>query len=494
VSSDIVNGRASSGRLGSRYELHERIETSTTSSSRLTSWRAYDTTLRRQVRLDVHRPGGSEARRFLDTAYAAGAVTHPALARVLDVVDEGDQAYIVSAWIDGTSLTTLLGESALDPDQATSLIGQLADGLVAAHRIGATVGVLRPDHLLITPGGAVTLARVTRPGPTPTDDVRGLGALLYAALTGRWPLDTGGAGLPPAPTASGRLCTPRQLRAGIPADLSTLTMRTLYPDHPGGISSAAAFADALSARSGPPQSDLLPFRTSEPAPEEAPEPREPRRKSPFRIAAPVAGALVIGLVAWLIVSVAAGNKHPGGRPAAAAPSPHSASQSSGGATQPSRPPTHTQAALQATKVNSALSFNPFGQPPGDDNAAKVGLASDGNPQTSWLTDPYMRSAKFGNLKPGTGIAFDLGSPVAIRQIRISTPTPGISLQVLGGDSASQQPSAMTVVGSKSQVGTSLTVSTTSKTPHRFWVVWLTQLVPTSSGQFQGGISEVRFLH
>jgi hypothetical protein len=479
--------------LGSRYELHERIETSTTSSSRLTAWRAYDTTLRRQVRLDVHRPGGTEAARFLDTAYAAGAVTHPALARVLDVVDEGDQAYVVSAWIEGTSMTTLLAESALDPDQAVSLIGQLADGVVAAHRTGSTVGVLRPDHLLVTHSGAVTLVRVTRPGPTPIDDVRGLGSLLYAALTGRWPLDTGGAGLPAAPTANGRLCTPRQLRAGIPSDLSVLTMRALYPDHPGGISSAADFADALAARSGPLPPDLLPFRTAEPADDLPPRQREPRRNG-TRMIAPLAGALVLGLVAWLVVSVVSGSKHPGGRPAAAAPSPHQSSQSAtAGGTTATKPSTPAKKPLQAVKAGSVASLNPFGHPPGDDNAAKVSLASDGNPGTSWLTDPYLRSAKFGNLKPGTGLLFDMGSAVAIRQIRISTPTPGISLQVLAADSPDQQPSAMTVIGSKSKVGTSVTVSTSSSTPHRYWVVWLTELAQTPQGEFQGGVSEVSFL-
>ncbi len=495
MSSDVASGRASSGRLGSRYELHERIETSTTRSSRLTSWRAYDTTLRRQVRLDVHRPGGEAARRFLTTAYAAGAVTHPALARVLDVVDEGQQAYVVSAWIDGTPLTRLLSESPFEPDQAASIVGQLTDGVIAAHQAGTTVGVLRPDHLLLTPSGTVTLVRVPRPGPTPTDDVRGLGALLYAALTSRWPLDTGGAGLPPAPTTSGRLCTPRQLRAGIPADLSNLTMRALYPDQPGGISSATTFADAIRARTGPPP-DLLPFRGAGEPPEPDDRPERTRRSS-TRLVVPLACLLVFGLMAWLVVSVVTGNGNHGSKPAAAGQSP----KTSASATHPSRSstsghkaPAHEVSAPTAIKAASVNSFNPYNQPPGDDNASKVGLASDGNPATAWETDPYSRSPKFGNLKPGSGLIFDMGSAVTIRQIRISTPTPGISLQVLAADSPSEAQNSMTVVGSESHTGSSMTVSSASKTPHRYWVVWLTELAPTSSGQYQGGISEVRFLH
>jgi len=494
VSSDVASGRASSGRLGSRYELHERIETSTTRSSRLTSWRAYDTTLRRQVRLDVHRPGGEAARRFLTTAYAAGAVTHPALARVLDVVDEGQQAYVVSAWIDGTPLTRLLAESPFEPHQAASIVGQLTDGVSAAHQAGTTVGVLRPDHLLLTPSGTVTLVRVPRPGPTPTDDVRGLGALLYAALTSRWPLDTGGAGLPPAPTTSGRLCTPRQLRAGIPADLSNLTMRALYPDQPGGIDSATAFADSIRARTGPPP-DLLPFRNAGEPPEPDDRPERPHRNS-AKMVVPLACLLVFGLLAWLVVSVVTGNDHAGSKPAAAGQSPKtSAPQTHASSHAPSSG--HKAPAVSAPRVikaASVTSFNPYNQPPGDDNASHVALASDGNPSTSWETDPYNGYPKFGNLKPGSGLIFDMGSAVTIRQIRISTPTPGISLQVLAADSPSQAQTAMTVVGSKSHAGSSMTIPSSSKTPHRYWVVWLTELAPASSGQYQGGISEVRFLH
>jgi len=480
--------------------LHERIETSTTSSSRLTSWRAYDTTLRRQVRLDVHRPGGEAARRFTDTALAAGVVTHPTLARVLDVVDEGEQAYVVSAWIEGAPLTTLLAEGPLDPDQAASIVGQLADGVGAAHAAGTTVGVLRPDHVLLTPSGTVTLVRVPRPGPTLIDDVRGLGALLYAALTARWPLDAGGAGLPPAPTTGGRLCTPRQLRAGIPGDLSMLAMRALYPDQPTGIPSAAAFAEALTVSTGRPAAapDLLPFRPVGPGGPGGPgDPGDRdgpgRRWSAGRLAVPLAAMLAIGLVAWLLVGIFSGGGKPAGKPASAASPPGKSGPSSAGPSSSANSPSHSSTTLRTIRPASVKSFNPFNNPPGDDNAADVGLADDGNPSTVWKTDPYRGYANFGNLKAGSGLVFDMGSAVSIRQVRISTPTSGLSLQVLAADSPSQQPSAMQIAGKKTKAGSSFTVSTSAGTAHRYWVVWLTGLAPTTDGQFQGAIGEVHFL-
>lgn len=452
--------------------------------------------LRRQVRLDIHRPGGESARRFLDTALAAGLVSHPALARVLDVVDEGEQAYVVSAWIDGTPLTTLLADGPLDPDQASSLIGQLADGVAAAHQAGTSVGVLRPDHVLLTPSGTVALVRVPRPGPTPADDIRGLGALLYATLTARWPLDTGGVGLPPAPTTGGRLCTPRQLRAGIPSDLSMLAMRALYPDQPGGVVSAAVFAEGLAgpvARQQPP--DLLPFREERPPGSEAPgEYVESRRRiSAARLAVPLAAVLIVGLVAWLLVGIVSGGGKHSGKPASAASAPGNSGPRSS-ANSPSKSASQQATAPKPVPISSTAGFNPYNQPPGDDNAANVHLAADGNPSTSWMTDPYRGYAAFGNLKAGSGLIFDMGSAVSIRQVRISTPTPGISFQILGADSPSQQQKAMSVMGSKSKAGASTTVSISGTTPHRYWVLWLTSLAPNSGGEFQGGISEVRFLH
>jgi hypothetical protein len=58
--------------------------------------------------------------------------------------------------------------------------------------------------------------------------------MLYALLTGYWPGDEATAqstaqstALPPAPRYKGRVCTPRQVRAGVPAVLDAITYRGL---------------------------------------------------------------------------------------------------------------------------------------------------------------------------------------------------------------------------------------------------------------------------
>ena len=70
--------------------------------------------------------------------------------------------------------------------------------------------------------------------------------MLYALLTGYWPGDEPTA-LPPAPRHKGRVCTPRQIRAGVPALLDAVAYRGLQgeaadaplrPQSPAGMAMA----------------------------------------------------------------------------------------------------------------------------------------------------------------------------------------------------------------------------------------------------------------
>src|SRR4051794_29023220 len=139
MSTEIATAVGVPNPLGTRYELVDQIP-SDPAAVRVTAWRAYDTLLHRQVRLDVHRPGGVAARDFLDSAPAAAIVPHPSPASVLDVEDEGEQAFVVSAWVEGTSLARIPDGGPLDADAAAALIAEVAAGVAAAHRAGTAVG------------------------------------------------------------------------------------------------------------------------------------------------------------------------------------------------------------------------------------------------------------------------------------------------------------------------------------------------------------------
>ena len=129
-----------------------------------------------------------------------------------------------------------------------AVIGAVAEALAAAAAYGVHHGRLHPGHVLITPEGdvrvtdaATAAAIVGAPAGDDAGDVTALGSLLYFALTGRWPGDDS-SGLPPAPTEEGRLCSPRQVRAGVPRDLDRLVTDCLLWS-PSTPASAAEVVD-----------------------------------------------------------------------------------------------------------------------------------------------------------------------------------------------------------------------------------------------------------
>jgi len=481
VSVDAATPTGSAGSVGERYRLLECVAGDPDGPA--VAWRAWDTLLARAVTLTVVRPGGPSAQGFLGHAHAVSAIVHPALARVYDAVDDENRAYVVSEWVSGTPLTALLREGALDPDTAAATVARVADGVAAAHAAGVAFGGVHPDHVVVTPGGTVTLAQVVGDGQAAaTDDIRGLGALLYAALTAHWPLAaTGGAAaLRSASANGGHLLTPRQVRAGVPEDLSTLAMRALDPGAPHGVRSAAALTTVLADRIGPGE-EAFPFE-----PDEA-DPRRRRRRW-VALVAPIAAAFaVLAIVGWLVGSALGrvpGDKQ--GSPIATGPS----SAATTGTTSSTAPT--TQAAVQAATVAGASLYDP--SPTGDGaEAKKIADSYDGNPATSWPTDRYKRSATFGNLKKGLGVAYNLGSPTTLRQVQITTDKPGIDVQILAGDNPNAgDPSSYKVVGQANGLSANQTIQLQPGAAAQYYIIWITKLVPTEGNEFDASLSEVRF--
>jgi hypothetical protein len=480
LSVDTATPAGSAGSVGGdRYRLLECVAGDPDGPA--VAWRGWDNLLARPVTLTVVRPGGPSAAGFLAHAHAVSTIVHPALARVYDAVDDGPRAYVVSEWVSGTPLSALLREGPLDAETAASTVGRVADGVAAAHATGVAFGGVHPDHVVVTPGGTVTLAQVVGDGrAAPADDVRGLGALLYAALTAHWPLaPTGGAAaLRPASATSGHLLTPRQVRAGVPEDLSTLAMRALDPGAPNGVRSAAAMAAVLDQRAGP-ADDLFLF--------DAPEPSHPRRRRWVAVVVPVVAAFAaLALVGWVVGSAL--GRVPGSHRGGAAGISPSGSASSG--------PNSTSAAprpvLRPVPVTDATLYDPQGD---QTESRRIKASWDGDDNTSWATDTYNRNAQFGSLKTGMGIAFDLSSPVALKQVRIRTDQPGIDVQVLAGDTPEAQDiSAYQVVGQKSAIGSTATISLQVPAAARYYIVWITKLAQSTEvqGKYDASLSEVRF--
>ncbi|HEV7653333.1 MAG TPA: protein kinase family protein [Mycobacteriales bacterium] len=462
----------SAGSVGDRYRLLECVAGDPEGPA--VAWRAWDDVLNRAVTLTVVRPGGEPASGFLAHAHAVSGVTHPSLARVWDAVDEGDRAYVVSEWVTGTPFTALLRDGALDAESAAGTVARVADGVAAAHSAGIAFGGVHPDHVVVTGNGEVKLAQVVGDGRAAAgDDVRGLGALLYGALTAHWPLaPTGGAAtLRPATTSSGHLLSPRQVRAGVPEDLSTLAVRALDQNSPQGVRSAAVIASVLADRSA--TDDVFSLGVVQ---------ERKRRPRWMSLGLPIAaGLVVLALLGWLVGTAL------GGLPGVDGGGSSAAAGTGGGTTASSAPAT---SALVAATPGAAKLYDPQG----DQNEARgVDDATDGDPTTSWRTARYKRSSAFGGLKSGIGIAYDFGSPTALQQITVITDRPGVRVQIRAGNTTDAAEAETYPVVSPAQTLTASTTFPIAKgTSARYYIVWLTQLTSDGNGQYWGSVSEVTF--
>jgi len=119
----------------------------------------------------------------------------------------------------------------------------------------------------------------------------------------------------------------------------------------------------------------------------------------------------------------------------------------------------------------------------------VPLAIDVSQATAWHTQWYT-TARFGNLKPGTGLLLDMGREVTVTSVRVLLGSAsGASLQLRVGDEASSLTGLRPVVrvtGAGGQVQLGLT-----KPVHaRYLLLWFTKLPPDNSGTFQASVYNV----
>jgi hypothetical protein len=428
---------------------------------------------------------------LLLAAGRAGRLSDSRVARVLDAAEDGGLTFVVVEWVDGDSLAaTLRALGPFDAARATSIVLDVARVVAMAHTQGLAHLRLHPQNVLLTRAGetkltdlevAAALAGVDDAADPRRDDARGLGLLLYAALSARWP-DGAAYGLPAAPRQVGQPASIRQVRAGVPRELDAVVERCLSNDTAAGprrgLEPLRTPSAVVAALAGLPQAqpEATTFESDEPA-------VPGRARQVLRVAVPLLAIAAVVIIGW--VSGLALGRVPGpGR-----------GFTSAGTASPS-PGTTTAAALP---IASLRDFDPEGD--GRENPDETALAHDGDASTAWETGLYARRPNFGGLKQGVGLLVDLGQVRRVTGITVLFTKPGANLDMRAADTPAGAASGYTVVASARDAGAHPSAGQPAGsvvlTPSggafsaRYWLLWLTRLPSDGSG-YRVGVAEITF--
>jgi tetratricopeptide (TPR) repeat protein/tRNA A-37 threonylcarbamoyl transferase component Bud32 len=244
-------------------------------------YKARQISLHRDVALKMIRNSElateDQIRRFQNEAEAVALFDHPGIVPIYEVGVHGDQRYFSMKLIDGAGLDKRIKSSPLKPSDAAKLVAEIAEAIHHAHQRGLLHRDLKPANILIDAEGhphvtdfglvkrieeesglTITGAIMGTPSymapeqalgrsaqVTTASDVYGLGAILYAAITGRDPFQ-GDSVLetlekvrqsPPEP--------PTSLNKKVPRDLEVICLKCLEKDQRLRYASAKELADDL---------------------------------------------------------------------------------------------------------------------------------------------------------------------------------------------------------------------------------------------------------
>jgi hypothetical protein len=540
-------------RIGGRYRLEDRVA----AAAGWAAWKAIDETLARAVTVLTFAPGFPRLREVVTAARAASRLNDSRFAQVFDVEDDWDHAYIVSEWAAGDSLDDMLATGPLDAARGARIIAEAAEAISAAHAAGLAHLCLSPDSLRWTAGGgvkitglgidaALTGASADDPGLA---DTHRLGMLLYATLTGHWP-GPDCPTLPPAPVQDGLPCSPRQVRAGVPAVLDEITTQALMLD--GGDGNALTTPDQLSAalvEAIPP----VPIPQLPPPPPSRPAPRSqgrtrsradshrqpagptredvygrgdpygrrdeylypdeqdgywtedgqqstrvvrgggagrgvsPRRGGGASRSRTIAIVAVVVVVAVALVVFALTSLHHGGT---------------------KTPPVSSNHTTTPKTSAAAATLTPVGAAAFEDNPADANMAIDNNPSTAWQTFQYIGNPVFGGLQQGSGLILNMGHSVKLSTVKVTfQTTPGANVEIKIGNPSNPSPpqgnqadvsqaesiaDSMPTVAQQSNVSGTVTFTINSSDSGQYVLIWFTKLAPMPDhpNKYQGSIFNV----
>ncbi|MEV5882292.1 protein kinase family protein [Streptomyces sp. NPDC052020] len=493
-------------KLARRYRLEECV----TRLDGFSSWRAVDEKLRRAVGVHILPADHTRARSVLAAARSSALLGDPRFVQVLDAVEENDLVYVVHEWLpDATELTTLLAAGPLEPYDAYQMVSQVAAAMAAAHREGLAHLRLNPNAVLRTSTGqwrirglAVNAALRGVSSDTPQRaDTEAVGALLYAALTQRWPYENDAYGLSGLPKDLG-LIPPDQVRAGVHRGLSELAMRALANDgatasrHESPCTTPEELVKAIGemprirppepAFTAPPEYQRTTYQqgtygrpaahpgVTQPVPT-PPPPLQSRTGKALKWAVSALLIAALGLGSWQLADALMERDGKAGDQNQTQTT--DGDDKAGKQTRPSKP-LPIQGAQEYVAKGDA-------QAPED-----VGKTYDADSSTYWRTKSFYDGPEMKpSFKPGVGIVYDLGSAKQISSASIGLRFAGdhttVTLYAADSLSPAGPVDSMRKLGSATTSGDSASVKIGKPVKTQYVLVWFTALPYAPGDQYSG---------
>ncbi|SDL68341.1 Serine/threonine protein kinase [Glycomyces sambucus] len=485
--------------LAERYRLEELLGGA---NGHRQLWRGVDVLLHRSVAVVLRSPGGEAAAPTMTAAVAASRTHVDSMVDVYDAVDEDRFAYVVREWVNGSSLRGVLEQQTLESAHALELVASVADAVAALHDGGVTHADLQPGSILLSEDDRVMVTEPrNEPGNTQVEDVRALGATLYACLTGAWPrvVPAENTGLPDAATDEwGRVLDAAKVVPGVPARLSQLTADLL--DHSQTPPSAAELAVELRRLSETGGADPAPAQATSVLGAINLGSLNLGRRLSGDAAAPPLGmkrlAVVAAVVAAVIFAGVVGSAivFGGGDDPAGAEDQITGEDTGGDASEEGESDVAAPTEAEITEADIRVVDPPDGD---RDQGEGVEAVIDGNASTGWSTNTYYNDPGFGNLKPGMGILIDLGEAMEVASVRVQMTSAGATVGLLAGDEDPGDSSEgdQAIVDDFTELAPPVADADTNielqagGQSARYIVVWVTEL-PASSGGFKLTISDI----
>lgn len=214
------------------------------------------------------------ARQFKAYTDTLSKLEHPNVAAVYSAGTFEYGYFLVTAFIAGETLAQRLTRGRLSPPEIQAIVGDVAAGLDALHRMGIAHGNLKPSNIIITPEGTAKLVdfgvahlptangyaalqqtaafpyyvapeMLTGENPAPPADIYALGALLFEMIAGSPPF----VDVSPLGVWQKHLHTPvpniQDFAPDAPSTVRALLEQSLAKDPADRFNSASALAETL---------------------------------------------------------------------------------------------------------------------------------------------------------------------------------------------------------------------------------------------------------